>query len=484
MSNLDSSGGRIAVSASWGILAQAVDKLLPVAVLLYLARTLEPGQFGSYTFIIAYLALFQSLSEYSIDTVTVRTMSELPGRTVEVFRAALGLKLAVALLLALVAVALVSPVSGGQASVVVMAVASLGLVTGMGGAYRSLFRSRLEIKRVFVMAAIRAVILSAAVVLAVRGTSGLTSLFVAIAVANALTFVVVAASVGRRDAAWPLVDVGLWSDLLRGAAPLALNTLSLTIGLRAGHLVLMAWHGPVEVGLLGAASRVAEAFTVLPEALMITVYPLMARLQQTDPGRLLGTAEKSTKLLIVVAGIPVLTSFIAGRQLMSFLYGPGFIEAGGLLSLLAVTALLGVTGTVIINLLITVGLERILYRNTAAFAAVNVALCLLLVPEYGYMGAAVAIVLSSVASQVCLCLLPSTRRYAAACLRSAFPAVLAMALSTVVVVVFVGQGWAAAAVSLAVYAVVLVLVGVVGLRELELARVFVSSFRPGDTGKQ
>ena len=87
------SAGSVARRAWYGVLAQAVDKILPVAVLLYLARTLTREQFGIYAFVLAYLMFFQALSDNGIDTVLVRTMSQRPERRAEILRAGLGLKL-------------------------------------------------------------------------------------------------------------------------------------------------------------------------------------------------------------------------------------------------------------------------------------------------------------------------------------------------------------------------------------------------------
>src|SRR3569832_1095547 len=41
----------VARRAWYGLLTQAVDKVLPVLILLYLARVLEPAAFGVYSFI-------------------------------------------------------------------------------------------------------------------------------------------------------------------------------------------------------------------------------------------------------------------------------------------------------------------------------------------------------------------------------------------------------------------------------------------------
>lgn len=413
------------------MLAQGIDKILPVAILLYLARSLGAEEFGSYSFVIAYLAFFQIAAEYSLDTVLVRTMSQRPVERVAIFQAGLGLKVATALLAAVLSCVLVGAVSGGQTPLGLMILASLSLVTGMGAAYRSLFRSTLEIRWVFAIALVRAALLASAVVVAVAVAPGLHAIFAAMAIANVCAFVAIAVAASSRVRPAVMVDRALWGELIRGALPLAGNAFALTVSLRAGQLLLMSMRGPVEVGLLSAASRVTEAFTFLPEALMISVYPLMAGLAPSDALRLRQAAQNSSRYLVAAAGFPVILCLAAGREIMVLLYGDGFSQAGPVLSLLSVMALLSATGTVIMNLLIAAHRERTLYRNTMAFAVANVLLCLLLIPESGYAGAALAMVVTSATSQLALALLPATRDFVRPCLRSALGGFAAVGLAYV-----------------------------------------------------
>ncbi len=470
----------LARSAWFGLWTQAIDKLLPVAITLYLARALAPESFGVYSFIIAYLALFQTITEYGLDTVLVRMMTQSPSARGQIFRAGLALKLIIAVGCAVVATVLAGPLSGGQAPMGLMLVAALGLVTAMGAAYRSYFRAAINIRAVLWIAIVRAVILAAAVVGAVVAGLGLYGIFTAMAAANLLAFGVVALAVARTLPPRLTFDRELWRRLMKGVLPLTANALALTVSLRAGQIILMSMRGPLEVGLLGAASRVSEAFTLLPEALMITIYPLMAGLHDNDPARLVATAEKSTRYLIVAAGLPVVLCLVAGDEIMGLLFGDAFARAGDALSVLALMALLSATGTVIINLLAAVHLEGILSRNTIIFAVVNVALCLVLIPTDGYIGAAVAMVATSLASQVCLALLPSTGPLVRPCLFAGLRTVIAVfvgaAVGSAVGPMLSWEAVARGGAALAAYMLTLVLLGVINREEVRFSRSVLAQF--------
>jgi len=466
----------IAREAWYGLFSQALDKLLPVAIILYLARTLAPEQFGVYAFLTAYLAFFQIAVEQSLDPVLVRMISQASGDRVAIFQSALGLRILTAIVAAATAVVLGGPISGGTVPHDLTVLASLSLVSAMGGAYRAMFRGQLKIRAVLVVASIRAVCLLSSVVVAISVQPGLRALFLAIIGANLLTFTIVAIVMRSEAPVGVRRDMGVWRALVRGAAPLAVNSFALTVGLRASHVILMSMRGPVEVGLLGAASRVTEAFTILPEALMLTVYPLMANLHVRDKARLASTAGKSVRYLVMATGIPVVICAVAGGRVMGELFGDHFVQAGGALGILASMAMLSATGTVILYLLVAAHLETALYRNTLAFAAVNVALCFPLIRAHGYVGAAVAMVLTSAASQVSLALLPATRDYVKPCLMAAlrtFGAV-AVAVATLRMADFGDLVGSASAIVL--YLLLLVVLGVLNREEVKFLRTMFGAF--------
>ncbi len=460
----------VARRAWYGLLTQAVDKVLPVVILLYLARALEPAAFGVYSFVIAYLAFFQIVSDYSIDTVLVRTMSQDPAERDALLHAGLGLKLTMALVSVALSVAFVGIASNHQTPPGLMLVAALNLPTALGGAYRAWHRARLEIPALFAQAALRAVLLAVGVFIAVRHGSGLAAVFASMSAANLLTFLVIAFALRRSIAPAIRFDLVRWRRLAGGVVPLMVNAFAMTVSLRIGHILLMTLRGPVDVGQLGAASRVTEAFTLLPEALMISVYPLMAGLHARDSPALLATVERSTRYLVVATGIPVVLCAVQGGQIMRLLFGPSFVEAGAILSLLAFTALFSATGTVILNLLVATHSERALSRNTLAFAAVGTVASYVAIANYGAVGAAVATLATSAASQLSLAMLPSTRRYVRASLGSALRPFAAVAIAIGATRVSGLQGWASIGAALAAYAACVAGLRVFGPAEWRLLR--------------
>jgi O-antigen/teichoic acid export membrane protein len=478
----DSAGGerdrhvhRIARSAWFGLLAQAADKLLPVVLVLYLARLLSADAFGIYAFLLAYLAFFQVLSDYSVDAVLIRRLSQGDADRPQILKAGLALKLAIGAGSAIVATLLSGVVSGGRVPHDLALFAALTLPTGIGGAYRAYFRSTLEIRSVFFINAGRGTLLAVTVMTTVMAGGGLRGVFLAMAAVNLASYFTIQTLLRHRVPAGLSWDPQIWRFLLRGAMPLFLNALAMTLSLRIGQILLMSMRGPVEVGLLAAASRVSEAFTIVPEALMITVYPLMAGLYGKGSQALMRTAERSTRYLVAVTGIPVILCAVDSEQVTTLLFGPGFAGAGRLLGVLAFTALLSATGTVILNLLVATHHEGSLYRNTLFFAVLNIALTALLIHEYGDLGAAVALLSTSACSQIALAMWPTTRAYVRPLLLSAGRICLAV-VGAVALSRWSGLAPLRATIlGLALYVVALGALGVLNSEEIRFVRLLIGS---------
>ncbi len=469
MQTINDTPGSVARGAAFGLAAQLVDKLLPIAIFLYLARSLSADAFGQYSFLIAYLALFQIIPEHSIDTVLVRTLTHNPDDKARVFRATMTLRVAMAVVGAIVATLLVAPVSGGRTETILAAAAASGLVTAMGGAYRSFFRAELDIRAVLYIACLRAVLLTLGIVAAMAVAPGVLSVFISVAVANGLNTLIVAIASRRRVAFGLGYSARIWREVAAGAAPLAVNALAITVSLRAGQILLMSMRGPVDVGLLGAASRVSDAFTLLPEALMVAIYPVMTGLQASDPDKVLATARRSVRYLLLPTGLGVVGCMLAGGLLMETLFGQSFADAGQALAVLSVLALFGATGTVIVNLLVAVHAEGTLSRNTVVFSILTVMLSIPAIEHWGFIGAALVTVVTSIASQISLAALPSTGRYVRVCLLAGLRPIAAVACAASVGSMMDGVV-ASLAVGALVYSVFVVATGAVSRQDLVFAR--------------
>jgi O-antigen/teichoic acid export membrane protein len=132
-------------------------------------------------------------------------------------------------------------------------------------------------------------------------------------------------------------------------------------------------------------------------------------LAAADPASAARTAREAARVLVIVV-LPAVVFFgLWADFVLGSVFGTSFVDATPVLRLLAPAALLGATGVVLTNLLVALGLQRVLLRVTAGAALVLIALGAALVPEFGAVGVAAAVTVSMLCGQVVLLGLPDTR---------------------------------------------------------------------------
>lgn len=155
-------------------------------------------------------------------------------------------------------------------------------------------------------------------------------------------------------------------------------------------LFLGIWGTAEEVGIFGAATRVAMLVTFFLASVNTVIAPKFSDLYNRGQMKILQSLARRFALLITLAASPLFLLLIfAGDRVMGF-FGPDFIRGGAALAILAMgQAVNTMTGPVGYLLMMT-GHERDC-RNAAVLSMVFMLGCsMLLIPEQGLIGAAIA----------------------------------------------------------------------------------------------
>jgi len=181
-------------------------------------------------------------------------------------------------------------------------------------------------------------------------------------------------------------------QLLVYSLPMMLVSMSFLVATRTDRLMLGALATTESVGVYNVAATVSLQFSVVISSLIAIFKPIIADVDENrDPGRvpeLYGVVAKwatyGTLALFVVVAL------YSGRILSVF--GPEFTAARDVLSVLPLMYVAGAVFGPCGALLAMTGRERIEVVNGVALVVLNLVGNYLLIPEYGALGAAAAVV--------------------------------------------------------------------------------------------
>jgi O-antigen/teichoic acid export membrane protein len=421
---------RAARSTAFALAATAIDKGGGLVLLLAIARLLGTDGFGRYAALMSLLALFQVAAELGQEPVLVRFLAQDRRRaTGALVEGALAMRIVLALgagvLLVLLGPLVLPAVGRGP-----LALAAAGLVASSGIALRALFRTLQRLEWLCVTALARVAAFGAALAGAHALGLGLLGAVAAWATGQLAASLAAATLAAGRVSPRPRWRTAVAAGLARSGWALAANAFLLTVTLRVGHLIVLHHDGPTAVGHLAAGAQLAEAFALIPEAVMLALLPVLSAFDLDARDSQRAVSAWAVRVLALMALPAVIALSIAAPTVLGLLYGPAYVAGAPALQILAWLGLLAASGTVFTNLLIARGYERLLLGLNLLGSALTLGLSLVAVPRAGFVGAAAATLVASVVSQAVLLVLPETRREVAACLRPlVWPVALAAGLA-------------------------------------------------------
>ena len=154
--------------------------------------------------------------------------------------------------------------------------------------------------------------------------------------------------------------------------------------------MLGVWASSEDVGVYGAAMRAAMLVSFMLFAINNILGAKFAELYALGDMQALGQTARRSALLVTLLASPIFLIFIVGGKWIMAIFGPEFVSGWRVLAVLTVGQFIStLAGSV--NLILNVtGNEHILRNITFLSAIALILACVILIPLYGLIGAAIA----------------------------------------------------------------------------------------------
>jgi O-antigen/teichoic acid export membrane protein len=371
--------------------AECAGRLFSIATALLIARGLGVEDFGSYALLTGIAVIVAEAGEFGLgatasQALVARSVS-LPVLVATRLRLTAAVVAACGLCLLLLPV--IAPASWGGAAwaSLLVPLVCYFLLAGwsdfLGIALRARGAPSLEALSVL---SLRATVLLVA--LSALGAGGGLRLLAWTLPLSPLPALILAAVLLRRQRGAAAGEAGSGRrvcDVLRSAAPLALNGALALLSLRVEILALAAVRGDRDSGLFAAALKLVELLILVPAALGAGAMPALTR-EALAGGATVARRTVATAALLGVpaaAGLVLLAPWIVGR-----LFGPDYADAATPLRILAPALVPVFLNAVLFHCLIALGRGAALPRLTLVRLGVASLLAAALIPSFGPSGAA------------------------------------------------------------------------------------------------
>jgi O-antigen/teichoic acid export membrane protein len=371
------------------VLSEMIGFGLHLAVIVLVARYLGTEGFGQYSFILAFVWVFQLIADSGLSNIMVRDISikkETLAHQLGVTKSLIWiLSLFVFALIALTANAL-SLETTVRHAIYIMGLAVIATVHAVG--YSSIFRAMEEMEYSAVGFVMHKVLLLALTIIAVKAQLGMIAIITANLICNLILwffyYVIVRIKYHKPRM---IIDLPAWRYFILEAIPIGMASILRRVSLQVDILILTAIATTVSVGLFSAPYKIIQSMTLVPQTLTIALFPHFSRLAKRSYRELFEAYEKNLKLLYLLSIPVVVVLAILARDVIHLIFGPKFTDAGIALQILSVSIIFLFQTSQFVYLFSALGKQRLFTVCSFAAFGVNIVLDFLLIPEFDFLGA-------------------------------------------------------------------------------------------------
>lgn len=389
-----------------------------IVILKLISTYLGKAGYGNYTTVYEFLAFFAIIADFGIFQIAVKEMSAHPSRRKEIFGNIFALRLVLtigAMLLATATAFLIPKYSGTPIPVGIVIASATTFLTIIFGTLSSILQVDLRMQwNVLGLIAAKFAALGWMLYTIYRWfpespEQGFFQLLVAGIVGGLLQVAIAFAAAGKSESISLRFDFRFWKEILLKTLPYGAAILLATIYVRIDVILLSLMRSQEEVGIYGVAARILENLAVISIFFLNSALPAITRLFHDNQEKLKKLLQYAFDFLlligfpIVVGGITLAYPIIALVSSPEFLtnVAENFYGSDIALQILLIAMLFAYLGNLFgFTLLAGNQQVKLMYVNAAA-VVFNLVSNILVIPIWGFRGAAA----TSVASQIFVCIL-------------------------------------------------------------------------------
>jgi O-antigen/teichoic acid export membrane protein len=370
------------------VVVRVINLALGVVVTAIVVRTLGKEGYGEWSTLGIVTRLIGFFMNFGMEGVALREAARHPEQEHEWIGAAITLRLVAMGPVILASLGAIVALQQSHEMLIAGMVLLIGMPFGGVSALGLLFQLRVDNRVPMLVLTLRSILWGAAVGIISWQGGGMVALAVGLVVTNSIGSIVQALLALKLHARWPRPSRKQLRPLLRVGIPIGISGLMIMAYARIDQVIVFVISGSKQAGLYGAVYNVLDQSHFVPISILTTLAPVLAASWPANRERLLRASQLTAELLAVASFGALAFAIAAAEPFVRLIFGAEFASAAPALPVLGGAFILICYGYLNGNLLLTMGLQNRLLRISLVALVVNLAGNFILVPLFGFMGAA------------------------------------------------------------------------------------------------
>lgn len=375
---------------------QLAASFLAVILSIYIARTLGQTLFGTYSFVITFVALYSIFFDLGYETLLIKEVAKDKSKANSFLNNVIIIRVTLAFVIFSVVIILMNLLNFPDTVknlVYIFGIAQV--ITSLSNLFKVTFRAfeKMHLEAIITITiSIIKCSLGLLVIFFGYGLMSLALVFLFVAIADIfINLFVCEKKVVRTTFDF---DRSFFKNTIAKALALGTVTIFALIYVRIDTVMLEFMKGSAVVGWYNAAYNLILGFNPVPVLFMNALLPMMAYTFVKSNESLRYVYEKSFRFLLIFALPLTLGIFLLSDKFILLIYGKGYVDSIGALRILSFDILLKFLYLCLWFVLIAADQQYKLAFCAAGGAVINIALNFVLIPKFSLIGAAIATIIT------------------------------------------------------------------------------------------
>ncbi|MFB2875816.1 flippase [Floridanema aerugineum] len=372
----------------------------------WVARYLQPQQFGLFNYAGAYVALFTIISSLGLDQLVVRDIVRDPDCKDETLGTALALRIFGGIFTVIITAGTVFAFNrDSQLTTILATIMAFATIFNAFNTIEFWFQAQVKSKYTVIAKNTAFFLATLLRVVLIQMQAPLVAFAWAMVVESllgAIGLIIAYKAKGQHLFQWR-VSWQRAKVLLKESWALILSGFAIMVYVRIDQIMLGQLVGDKVVGFYSVAAKIAELWYFIASAIVGSVTPSIVKAREESRTLYYNKLQKLFNMMAVITfGLAIVMIFLS-KPLIVLLFGQEYAPASSMLSIYIWSAVFGFFGWAKSIWIIAESQATYALITTCCGAAMNIGLNFWLIPIYGGNGAAIATVVSYAFTDYVLC---------------------------------------------------------------------------------
>lgn len=382
-------------NTSYLFISEIIIKILGVLWVVILARNLSVDNYGIYSVVVSFIAIFSFLPDMGVGIITIREIAKHKNKASTLLGEAFLLNSILAFLTIFVAL-FISYIFHVQEHILIF----IALITLLFSTIRSIavfyFDGMEKMQFSAILNSLNSLLL---ITFAATGlflfSGNVYFVFIGMLIGTLVSVGVSYMVLYRYESIRFTFDIRRSAFLLKEGIPLGIASFAALIYSRIDVVMLSKFLGNTQAGIYSAATPFSIALVqLLNVPFVVALFPALARLHKEDSVRFKKAIYKSLSIVLLWSVPAAFLIYVFSGSVISLLFGNKYDKAIPILKILVFSVPFISLSAVLYKVLVAMQLQKDYLFISVIGAALNILLNILLIPNFGIQGAAFSAVLT------------------------------------------------------------------------------------------